>query len=305
MTFAAAQSADWGTVIADLRDNVSSLADWSVNEDSTGGAAQFTAGDYVVLTSPAPAEDIYIGLESNAAGLVIQHGPTWNSGTSSWDDRFTYDPAETEDFYDSDNYSAFSENVAVYPKTFGSGDTAADAVSVDDGGTYWMEYTSRGFGFYWQREVGDGEDEDVFVGWSEVQQAWDYSTASSREAQWVLGFGDSNQTVQRLIHLSESGSTDGTGTKTYETPGNEYVARGLVNPDNNFDNYPLTNNILASTQYTTPTGEEAVIGDHNLWINDISGSETGHKDLIQDGSSNDIYTVLKRQDTPGIGLRMD
>jgi hypothetical protein len=307
MTFDAAQSADWGTAIADLRDNVSGLTGWSVNEDSTGGAAQLTPGDYFVLTTPTlgsgNSEDIYIGFDSSAAGLVVQHGPSWNSGTSSWDDQFTYDPFETEDFYEGSTYNAFSDNVLVHPKSLGTGDSSGDAVDENDTGTYWMEYVERGFGIYWQREVGDGDDEDIFFGASEVQKAWAYDTASEREAEFVLGFGDSNVSLQRLIHMSESGT--GTSPKQYDQPNNEYVARGLVNPDNNLDNYPLTNNILASAQYTTPGGETTVIGDHNLWINDISGSETGHKDLIQDAGSTDIYTILKRQDTPGIGLRMD
>lgn len=301
MTFDAAQSADWGTMIADLRDNVSGVTGWSVNEDSTGGAAQFTGGDYVVFTTPDPGsgntEDVRIGLESGALGLTIQHGPSWNSGTQSWDDQFTYDPSETEDFYDTQD-NAFTEPVAVFPKN----DTDV-AMSENDAGTYWMEYVERGWGVYWQREVGDGDDEDIFVGCSQVQKAWAYDTASEREAEFVLGFGDSNVQQQRLAHMSESGT--GTSPKNYDTPNNEYIARGLVNPDNNLDNYPLTNNILASSQYTTPGGETTVVGDHNLWIDDISGSETGHKDLIQDAGSTDIYTILKRQDTPGIGLRMD
>ena len=301
MTFDAAVSASWGTVIADLRDNVSGVAGWTVNEDSSGGAAEFSLGDYVVFTSPDPGsgntEDIRIGLAANSGGLTIQHGPTWNSGTQSWDDQFTYDPSETEDFY-STSQSGINEAVAVYPKS----DVEA-GMTVTDTGTYWMEYVPRGWGFYWQREVGDGDDEDIFVGFSEVQKAWAYDTAAEREAEFVIGFGDSNTSQQRLIHMSESGT--GTSPKNYDQPNNEYVARGLVNPDNNLDNYPLTNNILASSQYTTPGGETTVIGDHNLWINDISGSETGHKDLIQDSGSTDIYTILKRQDTPGIGLRMD
>lgn len=290
MTFDAAVSADWGTALAELRDTVGGMTDWAIKDDPTAGATSLSTGDSFVLTSSAPAEDLRLEV-TGQGGLAIEHGPTWDAAGDSWTDRFAYDPQRVEDFHGNDPYNVFP---------------CADdtALAMDDAGTYWLEYVDRGFAFYWQREVGDGNDEDIWLGMCEVTKAWDYTTAASREAQNVLGFGCSNASNQRLIHMSESG-TGTSGNESYRAGNNSYDARGLVNPDNNLDNYPLTNNIVSSSVYRTSSGEDAVIGDFNLWVADISGAETGHKDLIQDGSSTDIYTILKRQGTPSILLRMD
>jgi hypothetical protein len=104
--------------------------------------------------------------------------------------------------------------------------------------------------------------------------------------------------------MSESGTGD-TGNENHEPGNNSYVARGQVNPDNNLDNYPLSNHIVSSSVYRSSNQEDAIVGDFNLWIEDLSGSETGHKDLIQDSGNNDIYTILKRNTTPAIGVRME
>lgn len=301
MSFDAAVDSTYGGMLADLRDEVSGMTNWSLNEDSSGGASSLSKGEYFVLTSSAPAEDIYIGVESNMGAIVLQHGPNWDSGSSTWSDRYAYDPAQVGDFYDSDT-SGLNEAAAVYLKTYDNN----FPIDMSDDTRYWMEYVDgTGFGMYMQREVADGEDEDAFIGMARISRAWDYTSADAREAGWALGFGNSDTNSQRLIHMSASGNTDNNGNKSHAPGNNDYISPGLVNPDGNFDNYPATNMLVSSSQYRSVTGQDAIIGDFDIWIDDVSGSETGHKDLVQDNNSNNIYTILKRQDTPGLALRMD
>lgn len=290
MTFDAAVSATWGTALAELRDKVSGMANWSLTDDPSGGAAELATGDSFVLRTSTPSEDIRFEVTAGG-GLRIEHGPTYDAAGDAWTDRFSYDPAAVEDLHNNEDYTVFPAS-------------ADGSLGMSDSGTYWLEYVDRGFCFYWQREAGDGDDEDCWVGATSVTKAWDYTTAASREAENVLGFGDSRRGEQRLIHMSESGTGE-TPNESYRAGNNSYDGRGLVNPDSNLDNYPLTNTIVSSSVYRTSGQEDAVIGDFDLWFGDISGAETGHKDLIQDGSQTDLYTILKRQGTPAIGMRMD
>lgn len=307
MTFDADVSATWGGALADLRDNVGGLASWTVKDDSSGGAGALTSGDFIVLTSNTPAEDIK--LECEAQGQVsVEHGPDWNASTDSWDDQFTYDPNSTGLFYGGGSGSGqlitgFSSPGQLYPKDRNPDD---DPLLYGATGSYWMEYTdSNGFGMFWQREEADSYDGSTFIGMALINEAWNYTNADNREAQWVLGLASSYQNNQRLIHLSESGRLNQDSEKIPEVSSDSYEARGLVNPDTNFNNYPITNNVVASTQYTNIEGNSAIIGDFNTWTGDQSGNETGHRDLIQDSGSNNVYTVLKRDTTPDLLLRMD
>lgn len=302
MTFDAEQSATYGTWLADVRDNVGALASWTEKDDGSGGAAELAPGDFFVLTTPAPAEDLYIGLESGSGGIQIQHGPDWDASGDTWNDQYAYDPFTTEEFYASSNINQASEAVTVFPFD-GTGQDAAMAAG--DAGSYWMEYVDAdGFCTYWQRELGDGNDAEAWFGMAAINTAWDYTTAAAREASWVLGFGDTNK-GDRYVHMSASGKIDGGGDPKAEVGNNTYEGRGMVNPDNNFTNYPATNTVIASTQYTNVEGRHAVIGDFQMWLKDESGSGTGHKDIIEDGGGTDIYTILKRSGTPNVAIRMD
>lgn len=313
MTFETQIQANYGTALADLRDKVSGLTNWSVKHDSTGGATALTKGDYFVLTTSTPNEDLYIGVESNLGGLVLQHGADYDSGTELWNDRYGYDPSTVGKnystySYQNDNDVNPAEHFAAYPMKSPSSN---DPATMTDPGSYWIEYVDgKGFGFWWQREVADGKDAEIFVGLAKLNRAWDYTGADAREAAWCLGFGDSSNGLTP-VWMSESGSTNsdpdfnGDIPESHRFGNNDYPARGEVNPDNAFDNYPLTNSIVSSSQYRNVEGEDAVIGDFDTWVEDKSGGATGHKDKIQDSGGNDVYTILKRSGSLSIALRMD
>lgn len=302
MTFDSGVQATWGEALAQVRDKVSGMANWAINDDSSAGASQLAKGDYFVLTSPAPAEDIRLLVDNESGGVAVQHGPTWDAGAGTWGDRYEYDPDNSGEFYSSDS-AGYGENISLYASHRNVQDFPMQMAAP---GRYWLEYVDgAGFAFYFQREEGDGDDGDCFLGMAQVNKAWDYTGASRREAEWVLGIGESSGDNQRMVHMSCSGNTAADGTRNAEVAGSTYEARGMVNPDNNLNNYPLSNSIIASTQYTNVSGEDAIIGDFNMWVNDRSESDTGHKDLIQDANANNIYTILKRNGTPSVAVRMD
>lgn len=289
MAFDSQVSAQLGAALAALRDGVSSQTGWSIIDDASGGG-NFSLGDYVVLESPAPAEQIRLVYESNDGGIQMEHGLDWDSANTTWNDRWDYDPMNTD--------AGSGSNSTVLTSS------SSNATQPTDNGAYWFLQLARGFGFYWQREEGDGNDEDFFIGMGQISKAWDYSTATTAESEWVLGFADSAGPVQQLTYLSNSGTT-GTNGPSYRPGNNTYEARGTVNPDNNYDNFPLTNSILSSSRYRNVEGEDTVIGTNDLWVADNSGGDTGHRDLVQDANGNNIYTILTRQTPePAIALRM-
>jgi len=293
MAFDSQVSAQLGAALATLRDQASSQTGWSIVDDGSGGG-DLALGDYFVLETAQPNEQIRIIYEDNYGGIQIEHGNDWDSANTTWNDRWTYDPMKTE-------IGSGGADYTVIPKSPDN----SNPTQPTDNGAYWFLRLERGFGFYWQREEGDGDDEDMFIGMAQVEKAWDYATATTPEAEWVLGFGDSAGSFQELTYMSNSGEGEADGNPSYRPGNNTYEARGTVNPDNNYDNFPLTNSILSSSRYRNVENEDTVIGTNDLWVADRSGGDTGHRDLVQDSNGNNIYTILTRQTpTPSIALRM-
>ncbi|WP_049970571.1 hypothetical protein [Haladaptatus cibarius] len=313
MTFESAIQADYGTMLAGLRDTVGGLTNWTIKDDSSDGAAQLAKGDYFVLTTSDPQEDIYLGVEANLGGLVIQHGPSWDAANGQWTDRYQFDPAQTGQNYPQYRYENNQdvhpdEHFQLLPKTKVHSDFP---MQMGDSGTYWLSATDeKGFQLYWQREIADGDDGELFVGAGKITRAWDYTAADEREAGWALGYGDTNNGL-KPVHMSESGhynnSSDFNGDNRYEhhVGNKDQPAHGHVNPDAEFDNYPLTNSVVSSRQYRNVEGHDTVIGDFDNWVQDESGSSTGHKDEVQDAGGAGVYTVCKRHSSLSVALRMD
>ncbi len=201
-----------------------------------------------------------------------------------------------------------SEHFVCYPKTKVHDDFA---MQMSDSGTYWLDYTDgKGFQLYWQREIADGDDGELFLGVGKINRAWDYTAADEREAGWALGYGDTNKGL-KPVHMSASGyynndsQFDGDNRYEHHVGNNDQSAHGHVNPDASFDNYPLTNSVVSSRQYRNVQGQDTVIGDFDNWVEDESGSSTGHKDSVQDAGGAGVYTVLKRHSSLSVALRMD
>lgn len=265
----------WGLALASFRDGLQNLTNWSLLQDIST-TAEIEVNDYFVFETATPAEQIRF-IHTNG-GVKIEHGLDWDTADETWNNQWPNDPATAQ------------------PLDGGVGYVSANAAT-DDPGAYWFGRWDRGFNFYFQREVGDGSDNDLFIGMERIDKAWPYDTANANETEWVLAMADSTVGDDETNGIYEWLSGSGSGN-------NNYRARGQVNPDTNFDNYPLTNTILSSSQFRTVSGQDTVIGTSNLWIQDNSGSDTGHRDLIQDSNANDIYTILTRQPNLDIAMRM-
>ncbi|WP_152423192.1 hypothetical protein [Natrinema versiforme] len=57
--------------------------------------------------------------------------------------------------------------------------------------------------------------------------------------------------------------------------------------------------LQASSKY-----EDALIGEHDLWIRDNSGDRSAHLDTVTDGGA-DKFTIFKETLPTPIGIRMD
>jgi len=309
MTFTSFQQATWGQALADLRDQIAAETNWTIAVDDAAGSA-LTTGDRFIIQTPASdsgtSEYISFELEPDYGGVALRHGTAEDGITIT--DRWQYDPVNARELHDDPDVEP---DLTVLPRsdvTF-STDTQVDTPALDPGmsGSYWATTVARGFGFYFQREEADGNDGDCFIGMCEAGKAWNYHNADREESEWILGFGDTASSSQRIIYMSNSGVTvedDTRGTLYNNVKGNnDYDSRGNVNPDSSFDNYPVTNNVVSTRQWRNLDGQDIVIGTFNLWGQDRSASDTGHRDLIVDSGDNPVFTVLKRTDTPSIILR--
>ena len=294
--------------MADLRDKVSSIgADWTIENDDASGGDLVIGDSFTLGTAPSDSgskEYIEFTLESDYGGVQVRHGTSVDAN-GEIDTQWDYDPTNAGLLHNTGGQAddQVDTTVTITPRSELSTDTPMLAT---DSGSYWLTYVDRGFAFYFQREQADGEDADMFFGFSEVSKAWDYHTASNKESEWVLAFADTASGSSKFTYMSNSGSTqmqDGSPVPTYEQGNNNYEARGLVNSDPDLDNYPVTNNVIGSRTWRNVEQEDIILGTTDMWGEDISGSDTGHRDLIVDGSSNTIYTVLKRSGQPSIIMR--
>jgi len=276
MTYDSDINTTWGGFMADLRDKVSSMTNWGLTDTSANGdAAELANGEWFVLSMPT-GENVRIGMggigihggNSNGA-LVWEYGPSWDTGSSSWSD--TYSVASSSVEYDG----------------ISCRDSGANAV---DSVTYHAYYADAdGFAFYVDGSEGDGQDRDFMFGFAELTKLWDYSTAANREANYAIAYEGQNNDVNN----QKSGGINYTGESASQRASSTRDAFGRTNPDANYDNFPVQKqNLVASDQYQGDTNSEAVIGTHDLWMTDESGSDSAHLDTVQDSGGTNIYTLV-------------
>jgi hypothetical protein len=273
MTFDASINTTYGEAMAQIRDKISSMANWSVKDSnySTDSTAFTSGGDYYVLTTPE-GSDVKIGA-TNSGTVELQHGPEWDASAGSWADQY------------SQSWRAAPENLEDYGST-----------GWDFQVRWWIEYVdNKGWAFFMSREAGDGNDEAMAMGMSELTRLWDYTTAQVRESKYtalVAGYksADYNQSAFSAVNATFEGGTSG-GT---------HEGKGQVNADGNNDNFPMVETtIQASSKY-----EDALIGTHDLWVRDNSGDRSAHLDTVTDSGANE-YKLFKESLPTTIGIRMD
>lgn len=258
-------STTWGGFWAKVRDNLSGVTGYSIDEDTTNGGTSFADGDRLAVGLPSGEVILWrFGQGYDGGGVQTEMGPSYNND-GTWSDRYRNDPHSRM----GDTGTSFR------PET-------GDACQYGDQVVYSMYYGTDGFVAYCYRNEGDGNDGDYVVGASDVVKLWDYSTADVREADWFpMEGGDERYGANAVTRYN------------MEPVGNGHpsiVARGGRNPDANFDNFPMEReNQLRSGQYG-----DCHIGTHNVWGKDLSGNDTAHGDTVQDSNGNDVYYILKQ-----------
>ncbi len=283
MTFDAAVNTDFGTMLADLRDKVSGMTNWSLYEDNTAGGASAYDTSFVFETPTGE----YIKVGDNAGALSMEYGSAYDTGTSSWTTQ-----------YNNPSHKGMMPAEHMSPGNY----VETDATK------YWLEYVAdKGFMLYYTREEGDGNDGAVYGGFAKLTKLWDYDAATAEEGDYVSSWAGYRQGEE---YTTEAWNTPANGL-TNNGSDNEHTihAKGCVNPDANYANYPVAEtNVLASTTFENASGREAFIGTHDLWAIDRSGNDSSHLDTITIGGV-DTYTVLKEYSASGPGvpfaMRMD
>jgi hypothetical protein len=264
MTHDAAITTDMTGFLSDMRDKIGGMTGWSIAYDTLSAPVQ--NGEMWVLKTPT---DEYIQLEYDGGGgagsYKFRFGTAFDTGTESFTSQYDYPSG---------------------PKLSPNSNKEA---TPDYTVTYWLSYEAdTGFAWYVHGDEGNN-DSDNFVGFAELNKAWDYTAANAEESEYVYCLVDQSNNVTEREWL---GYTAGSG----ETQ----RARGMTNPDGSVNNFPahITANICSSQYRNNDTGNDCFIGTHTLWIRDLSGSSTAHLDTLDDGAGN-TYKILKKHDNGG------
>lgn len=294
MTFDGPISTTWGGALADLRDKVGGMASWSIDDTSANGAATPLTSNEWWVWGTATGEDArvgsgLIGQSPDGPELGMERGNTWDAGSSSWSDRFDGDMGNYWDDQGWDGGIAPVQN-------------QNPNISMTDTGQYWLEYVdAAGWGFYFTRNEGDGDDSDVFLGMAELTKLWDYTTATKEESDYVTGITGNQQQLNNYNNTMELKVF--MPVQLVGQSGDSVPAQGAPNPDGNLSNFPLLeDNIVASKVYENADNHDAYIGTHTVWFDPQGGT---HQDTVQDSNSNNLYKILRDGDTGGVALRMD
>lgn len=291
MTFDSNVSTTFAGVIADIRDKVSGMANWGVADTSAnGGQSPLPIGEWFVLSTPT-GENIRIAYDDGtvvaeeSGGLTWDYGPNWDAGTSSWGDKYNVDASHL-DFSSGEGLIPCSDDISM---------EAADSIT-------YQAYYADGDGFVWylDRNEGDGYDGDMIVGFAEVTKTWDYDNAANREGDYAIAYkgrtAQSGDTVDGTLNATGAGSKPRAPSTT--------DAYGRTNPDGNFDNFPIQQmNLVASRQYSGASNTNAIIGTHDVWMDDESGSDSAHLDTVQDSGGTNIFTLCSAHDL-NVGIKM-
>lgn len=308
MTFDAAVATTWGGALADLRDKVGGMTNWSIEVDKTekydstgddnldawrSGTSVEKNGRFVLGMPTGESVEFEYATDQGNGGLRMKYGPDFDAANDTWNQRYSNDP--NNKYYDKRD-SGYEKGTSDLLAPMAGG----NSVNPTDDVTYWLAYSDAvGFAFYVERTAGDGNDADIAIGFSQVDKTWDYTAASGLEAEYTYLFtggqiydsassqyGSTNWGYDRAVNdfnvMAESGNINDTGF-------------GEVNPDSMFANYPLTTPHMQSSSYRNTAGNDAIVGTHDLWVNDKSGQDSAHRDTVQDSGGSNLYTLLKSQ----------
>lgn len=250
----------WGGALADLRDKLAAMTNWSIKDTSAdGNQSPLPKDEWYVLSMAASDDDIRIEHDSYHSYIKVELG-LWDSSSSSWTTKYN---------------------------SKGNLLPASNSGTLSDTCSYWMRYKDQeGFVIYVQREEADGSDGDLWIGCAEIAELWDYdNSADSTESSYAWGYGGFEGL--QAVGYNEQAPNGGNGY---------YHGRAIVNPDANFGNQPWHESIVDSDEFKNAAGNNVPIGTQDLMIEDKSGADSSHLDTIQDESGADIYLILSRND---------
>jgi hypothetical protein len=270
MTHDAAQTTTWGGALAALRDKVAGLTGWSIAYDYSGSTADPVASGEGWAWQTPTGEYIEISLGGNANALPA-YGTDYDTGAGGFNTEWSY-PGSPYISPAASNY---------------------DAIAYTDSVQYWLTYVDRGFVFYVSREEGDGKDGDCFIGFAEINKSWDYTTAQAPESEMAFTLlgqrADGNGYTNEINYIGKEADSANTAP-----------ARGLLNPDGNFGNFPMTE----TTFQHASAYDDGLIGTHDLWALDDSDSRTAHLDTVDVGGT-PSWKVVKEYLSQPLLMRME
>lgn len=292
MTYDSQIASDWTTAFTDLLTKITGMASWTLVEDNT------TAEGYFVVQAPANPhfsttndgdDQIYVGSGVLAAGplhaagddLHIETGWNWDTTNQVWGTTGRQETVDT-----------------------GINPAGTDAVE------YFLEYVDgRGWCFYIDRNVGDGNDGSAAIGYEIYEQLyWNIhdtqkwnSNSTKIEYGRLLAYGTANGTsLTQAYHIAR-------GMTVFDDANNgDTLGYGMLNPDGNFNNYVWSKPTYLVTSVTnSETNSSPVVARaYGLWMEDRSGSDINDGDVVQDSAGADVFEIIDRHGVR-VAFRMD
>jgi hypothetical protein len=233
MTVRSAVTSTYGEMFTELRDELTSMTNWSVFHDTTASSMP-AQGETIVLETPnGELIEWYFGDEEGfGEDLVLwKHGEAYDATNEVWDDRYPRDP---------DNWMYGQGSHGMHVRSGGS----SNDPSYDEGVQYWLHYAEgSGFFLYAERTVGDGEDTAFIMSMAKANKLWDYSTAASRESDYAVFLkctanyhadGSASYWNDYSINNEEVDILFSCGGESSDSN----LVVGRPNGDSNFNNYP-------------------------------------------------------------------
>lgn len=265
-TYKEQESVTFEELYNDFRDDLSGLPGWSKIHDETEGPED---EDKMIVYSTPWKEDF--GIEWNRFSRF-----TYEFSIGFWDD-------ETETWESTEVGEGYA-NVRI-----GGPDSDAE-IDETDQFEYWFYGDDDGFWSFWRRIEADGDDGAQWIGLAEIQTTWNTDNAENDLGQVVMeGWGTDSDVGEHGTLYTVWDSED-----YCDAIPNGVRGTAGVNPDSAINNYIWRDNVIVSDNLEQPdTGERAELGTHDMWVYEISGTNTDSDDRIQDDNGEDVAVVLK------------
>lgn len=262
MTYDAQVVTDVEGAMIDLRDALGALTGWTVEVDNIGNSLEDQ--DDIIVSTPNNAPDT--GNPESIRIIYDLQGHHFEIQLGEWDG------------------ASFNNRGQNNP----SGRITSDGSNLPGTDTveYWLQRKAGdGFVFFIRRTEDDGVNASLWMSYSILDKIWAYDTANFTESHGGIFLSNS----------SDASNNNADNWIMFNTQNSWRNPRGMLNPDQNFDNYLVRESLHLTDTVQTDAGQKPWIGKQRLFAQERSGTDVQSQDTILDGTDT-VYEILKFND---------